>query len=151
MHAAALGVELASVPAVVWLTAGLICLMVLDLLSGWLAAVVTGTVSSRVSWVGVTRKGLTLCVILAVAVVNVLAPAPLNQFPLLLPVLLGYVVTETWSILENADRAGALPASVARLFRRAANESGTDAGSRAGADLAGRDRPGYSDRSGDPR
>lgn len=100
-----------------FLTLTLVVLMALDLLTGWAAAFVTGTTSSRVSWAGVTRKALTVAVVLVVGIVNVIAPSPLDQWPLLAPTLVGYVVSEVFSILENCKRAGVpLPSALERPF-----------------------------------
>lgn len=99
------------------LAAALLVMMMLDVLTGWLAAASTGTVSSRASWAGVTRKLLTVVVVLVVAIVNAVAPSPLDDFPLLLPCLIGYLGTEVYSILENVKRAGVpLPSPLDRLF-----------------------------------
>ena len=88
----------------------------LDVLSGWLAASITRTVSSRVSWRGVMRKALTAVVLVVIGIVNVVAPAPLDGFPLLIPALVGFIGSEVISIFENARRCGiSVPGVTARL------------------------------------
>lgn len=108
---------LALLPSEGTLVAALVVLMMLDVLTGWGAAYITGTISSAASWRGVTRKLMTLAVVLVVGLVNLVAPSPLASFPLLLPALIGYIGGEVYSILENVKRAGVpLPAPLDRAF-----------------------------------
>lgn len=100
------------------LLAALVTLQILDVVTGWLAAYLTGTVNSRLSWSGVSRKALTICVVLVVGVVNAIAPSPLSEFPLLVPALIGYIGSEAISIFENVRRTGVpLPSPLDRAFR----------------------------------
>lgn len=106
--------------ALAWLA-----LAMLDVLTGWLAAAITRTVSSRVSWRGVMRKALTAIVLVVVAIVNAVAPSPLDNFPLLIPALVGFIGGEVFSIFENAKRAGITIPGITTRLEGGGNVSGT--------------------------
>lgn len=111
-----MGYQLPGLDATSKLAAAWFALAILDVLTGWLVAFITRTVSSRVSWRGVMRKVLTAIVLVVVGIVNAIAPAPLDGFPLLVPALIGLIGSETISILENAKRAGVtIPGLTTRL------------------------------------
>lgn len=90
------------VPFVIWV---LIALMALDILTGLLSASICQEVSSKASWAGLKRKALTLCVIVASALVQ-LAVSDVLDVPLAAIVSGAYCITETISVLENAEKAG---------------------------------------------
>jgi toxin secretion/phage lysis holin len=83
----------------------LLALMALDIGTGVAAAVVTRTLSSAVSWRGITRKAVVLLVVLAAARIQeglgVSAAVQLDD-----AVSAFYCVHEAISIAENAARAG---------------------------------------------
>lgn len=93
----------------------LIALMVLDILSGLLAAYGAQALSSSVSFRGMARKGLALVLVGAAAVLQ-----QHLQLPLADAVAGFYAASELISITENAARAGlpipaALQAALAKL------------------------------------
>lgn len=93
----------------------LIVLMALDILTGVLAAYVTRSLSSDVSFRGVARKGIVLIVVGAAAVVQEPAGIPLAD-----AVAGFYLAHEAISLLENTARAGlpvpaVLQAALAKL------------------------------------
>lgn len=110
-----------------WLFGGLVALMCLDVLTGWLAAISTRTVASKLSREGIARKAISLVTILALAIVNAVAPAPLNEIPATVPVIAGLLVSEFISILENAARAGALTALLAMFLQQQAQRGVSNA------------------------
>lgn len=86
-------------------------LMLLDFFTGFSAAVGTKTLSSSTSWRGVIKKASTWAVI---AMAQLIEPLFGGNIPIANLVLLGAIVTEGLSILENAGRLGVLPAYVLR-------------------------------------
>ena len=80
----------------------LLILMMVDFVSGLLAAFVSKTLSSTVSWAGIGRKALTLLVIAGATLVEPLV----DGVPVSRLVTTFYLVSESLSILENAARAG---------------------------------------------
>lgn len=96
----------------------LLALQFVDVATGWLCAYVRGVVSSSANWRGVSRKLLTVSVLIVIALVSSVAPSPLDGFPLLTPALIGYIAGECYSILENVQKAGiTLPAPLDKAFR----------------------------------
>lgn len=80
----------------------LLILMVLDVLVGIVVAIGTRTLSSSVSWSGMSKKAIMLLIVGAAAVIEPYA----QGLPLAKLVALFYLVTEGLSILENAALAG---------------------------------------------
>lgn len=88
---------------------GLITLMVIDILVGIFLSIAKKTLSSTVSWRGMSKKAIMLLIIGAVGVLQPFIPA----IPLLNLVSAFYTLTEALSILENAASAGVpLPAGL---------------------------------------
>lgn len=100
----------------------LLVLMVLDVTSGMLAAFVTKTLSSSVSWQGGAKKALTF-VIVATAY---LAEGFLEGVPTGKLTTFFFVVTEALSILENATRGGVPIPSVLRITLAKAQQATED-------------------------
>jgi toxin secretion/phage lysis holin len=86
-------------------------LMLIDFFTGFSAAIVTKTLSSSTSWRGVVKKAVTWAVI---AMAQLIEPLFGGNIPIANLVILGAIVTEGLSILENAGRLGVLPAFVLR-------------------------------------
>lgn len=82
----------------------LIVVMVLDVLSGTIAAIGTRTLSSNVSWKGMMRKAGTWVVVGLAHVVEGIVGVPVVML-----IVLGFVAGEGLSILENCGRLGILP------------------------------------------
>lgn len=88
---------------------GLVVLMTIDVLVGLFLSIAKQTLSSTVSWRGMSKKAIMLLVIGAA---GVLQPA-LPTIPVLNIVAAFYTLTEALSILENAAAAGVpLPAGL---------------------------------------
>src|SRR5687768_2902085 len=88
----------------------LISLMVLDILCGIFVSVGKGTLSSSTSWKGMSKKAITLLIVLTA---NVLQALTHDTIPLFKIVVGFYCVTEAISILENAAASGVpLPKSL---------------------------------------
>ena len=86
-------------------------LMVLDVISGVLAAFGTKTLNSTVSWLGIAKKlGTWVFVATALLVERLLG----GQIPLGVLTATGFCVTEGLSILENGHRMGLLPPFILR-------------------------------------
>ena len=91
----------------------LLALMLLDVVTGTLAAIVSGTLASNVSYRGHLRKGIILCILGASRLMEFIIPGA----PLLLFGSIGFCAYEVWSIIENAGRAGVpLPPKLKRAF-----------------------------------
>ena len=91
----------------------LLALMLLDVVTGTLAAAVSGTLASNVSYRGHLRKGIILCILGASRLMEFIIPGA----PLLLFGSIGFCAYEVWSIIENAGRAGVpLPPKLKRAF-----------------------------------
>ena len=92
-----------------------VCAMLLDYLSGSLAAKLSGTWSSRIAREGVAHKAGMLLVVLTAALTDLALAAARTQLDLGLPwpamllplVVTWYTLTEFGSILENAAQMGA--------------------------------------------
>ena len=107
--------------ALVW-----VALMLLDYLSGSLAARKTGTWKSSVARDGILHKGGMLLVVLVALLADVALSIALPHIPvlgiawpdLLFPMVLAwYIITELGSILENAVKMGAnVPSWLINLF-----------------------------------
>jgi toxin secretion/phage lysis holin len=88
---------------------GLIVLMVIDVLVGICLSIVKKTLSSTVSWRGMSKKAIMILIIGAAGVLQPFLP----QIPILNIVSAFYTLTEALSILENAAAAGVpLPAGL---------------------------------------
>jgi toxin secretion/phage lysis holin len=81
---------------------GLIMLMFIDIFVGIFLSIAKRTLSSTVSWRGMSKKAIMLLIIGAVGVLQPFLPA----IPLLNLVACFYTLTEALSILENAAAAG---------------------------------------------
>jgi toxin secretion/phage lysis holin len=91
----------------------LMALMILDVITGSLAAAVSGRLSSNISFRGHLRKGIILCILGTARLMEFIIPGA----PLLLLGALGFCAYEVWSIVENAGRAGVpMPAKLRRAF-----------------------------------
>lgn len=89
------------------MVAALLILMVLDIISGMLAALVTRDLRSRTAREGVVRKALTLIVVAAAAVVERYLDVPVPVVGTVTGGVAGmFCVAELLSITENAARAG---------------------------------------------
>ena len=94
----------------------LLILMMLDILVGVCRAIITKTLSSTISWRGMSRKVIMLLMLGVAAVLEPIA----GGLPLSKLVGMFYTVTEALSILENAAASGvplprALVESLAKL------------------------------------
>jgi toxin secretion/phage lysis holin len=84
------------------LVSTLLLLMVIDVISGLATSFITKTVSSAVSWRGMSKKVIMLLVVGLAAVLEPFA----QGIPLAKLVSLFYIATEALSIMENAALAG---------------------------------------------
>lgn len=92
-----------------------VALMLVDYLSGTLAAKASGSWSSRIAREGIMHKGGMVLVVLVAGLADLVLCAVCEQIPLgidwpvlVLPlVLMWYILTEIGSILENAGKLGA--------------------------------------------
>jgi len=82
--------------------AGLIALMLIDVMVGIFLSIAKQTLSSTVSWRGMSKKAIMLLIIGTVGVLQPFMPA----IPILNLVSAFYTLTEALSILENAAAAG---------------------------------------------
>lgn len=82
--------------------AGLLLLMLLDIMVGICLSLIRKTLSSAVSWRGMSRKIIMLLLVGTSAVLQQFIPS----FPFLNVVSAFYTLTEAISILENAAMAG---------------------------------------------
>lgn len=80
--------------------------MVLDVLTGMAASFGTKTLSSSVCWKGIMRKLATLMVVALAVLLEPIVPGHLALGTL---AALGFLVSESLSVLENAGRLGVLP------------------------------------------
>jgi toxin secretion/phage lysis holin len=88
---------------------GLIVLMVIDVLVGIFLSISKRTLSSTVSWRGMSKKAIMLLIIGAAGVLQPFLPS----IPILNIVSAFYTLTEALSIVENAAAAGVpLPAGL---------------------------------------
>lgn len=119
--------------------AGLPLLMLIDVLTAWIAAGIRGEVSSKVNSKGFGKKALILVVLAAFAGADLAVIAGLDHFgmetlafagvkfgdiPLFTLVVLVWLSTgELTSILENLDKAGVvLPRWISRLLSNVRNK-----------------------------
>ena len=79
----------------------LLILMLIDIVTGIIAAFIAKTISSSASWSGMGKKVITLLAVAMGAVIEPYAGIPLGG-----AISLFYIVTEGISITENMDRAG---------------------------------------------
>lgn len=84
------------------LLGALFVLMVMDVIMGMIAAYITKTLSSSVSWNGMVKKSGVLIVIGLGAVIQPFA----GDIPLAKMVSMFFIAHESLSILENAAKAG---------------------------------------------
>ncbi len=98
-----------ALPVEAQLLLGLVALMHLDIATGVLAAYRARTLSSKLSWRGLTRKALTLSAVATAATVQLLLPhLPVPGEALVVPVILWFIGSELLSIVENLARGGVL-------------------------------------------
>jgi len=110
----------------------LLGMMALDIGTGVMAAIMTGTLSSKASWRGVAGKAMVIMLVVAVGLlqslwehysgITITLPTG-TDLSLSEAVAAAYIVHEIISILENADRAkiwipGWLRAGLAQLHRQ---------------------------------
>ena len=112
-----------------WLVVCWVCCMVLDYLTGSMAAGKAGEWESRKAREGIYHKGGMLVIVLVAAATDLLVSLVLDNLPMLaLPVeygglvcpvvLVWYIVTELGSITENAVAMGApVPALLTKLLK----------------------------------
>lgn len=112
-----------------WLVVCWVCCMVLDYLTGSMAAGKAGAWESKKAREGIYHKGGMLVVVLVAAATDLLISLVLDNLPMLaLPVeygglvcpvvLVWYIVTELGSITENAVAMGApVPALLTKLLK----------------------------------
>ena len=129
-----------------WLVVGWVVCMVLDYLTGSVAACHEGKWASSKAWDGILHKvGMVFVVIVAAGadllIFIVLENLPLVALPIEYPglicpiILVWYIITELGSITENAVSMGApVPAWLTRLLA-----AGKDAVDKAGDALTGND------------
>lgn len=119
-----------------------VALMLVDYLSGTLAAKTAGNWSSRIAREGIMHKGGMVLVVLVSGLADLVICAVCEQIPLgidwpvlVLPlVLMWYILTEIGSILENAGKLGA---PVPKWFA-AALDAGLRVVDSQGEEIAGR-------------
>lgn len=80
----------------------LVVLILLDVATGLVAAIAAKKLDSGVSWHGMSRKVMTIGIVVLAMLLEPLA----QGLPLEKLVCLFYIVTESLSILENAGRSG---------------------------------------------
>lgn len=101
------------------LVAVVVGLMVIDYITGIIAAVVTKTLSSRVGYIGILKKALIMVVIAMAALLDFAIKSYVSEQ---LAVCLGaacffYTFNESLSVLENLGRAGvAYPAKLKEVI-----------------------------------
>ncbi len=83
------------------LLTALVALVVLDYLSGLLAAWVNRALSSRIGFQGIAKKIMTLAVVALAYTVQDVAGVPLREITIMF-----FIVNEALSILENAAEIG---------------------------------------------
>lgn len=123
----------------VWSMGAALVMMILDVMSGFGAALIRGEVSSTKMREGLGHKAM---LVLMVAVAIVLQAATLHigdmgwSFPLIVPCCVYIIVMELSSIMENAS--GAYPAlagtPLMRLFERVGDAASGDGGEGGGAE-----------------
>lgn len=79
--------------------------MLVDIISGLAAAIGTKTLNSTVSWRGMCKKVGIWCFVALAALLQLLVPS----IPVLAGTVIGFIVSEAISILENGGRLGILP------------------------------------------
>lgn len=100
----------------------LLLLMLSDIVAGTLVAITTHKASSSASWRGMSRKAMTL---LVVAVGILFDPIGRTyEVPIANLVASFYVITEAWSILENAAALGVpLPGALVDILVKLRTEA----------------------------
>ena len=84
----------------------LVVLMLIDICTGLLSAAQRRQIDSRVSFVGMTKKAVTLLIVVMAAAVECYAGATVGNLPIDEAVAGFYCASEGISILENAVKAG---------------------------------------------
>jgi toxin secretion/phage lysis holin len=98
-----------SMPLVAQLLVVLVAMQGLDVITGVLVAYHTRTLSSKLSWRGLVRKALTLHAVAIAATLELVLPhLPVPGALLIVPVIVGFILSETLSNLENLARAGVI-------------------------------------------
>lgn len=123
----------------------LIVVMVLDYISGMIAAVKTGTLDSRIGIMGIIKKVSYLLIVAVGMVLDYLIQLLGGKFGLSLEgtyfvgllVIIWLIINECISILENTDEAGGpVPPFVAELLKRLKRHTETIAGETEEKDLS---------------
>lgn len=97
------------------LLAVLLCLVVIDIVTGILASCIAGSISSVASHKGMMKKGVMLMAVVTARLMEVVVP----QAPLMTLGCLGFVVVELTSIIENCGKAGVpLPPKLMAMFEK---------------------------------
>ena len=134
-----------------WLVIGWILCMVLDYITGSMAAAKAGNWNSRMAREGVWHKAGAVFVVLVATGTDLLVSVVLTNLPVIrLPfeypglvcpvVLVWYIITELGSIVENAIAMGAaVPGWLTKLLT-----IGKDATDKAGGALSSKDKEGKS-------
>lgn len=81
----------------------LIAMLVLDYISGVLAAIHNKNLNSEIGWKGIVKKVFTL---LVVAVAFIIETATNNTFAIREIVIIFFIVNEALSLIENAGKIG---------------------------------------------
>jgi toxin secretion/phage lysis holin len=107
----------------------LIIMQGLDVITGTLAGYHARTLSSKLSWRGLVRKALTLHAVAVAATLELVLPhLPVPGDLLIVPVIIGFIGSETLSNLENLARAGVISPTLfefAEGFRSALGQRAT--------------------------
>lgn len=85
---------------------GIICLAVLDYITGVLKAIYTKRLSSAIGVKGIVKK---LAIFIAIAVANIIQLILQNRIPLRETILTFYIINEAISILENLSQFISIP------------------------------------------
>ena len=123
MYAAAAMLGWKGILAVIWVAA-----MVLDYISGTAAACKAKEWDSQAARDGIWHKGGMILVVMVAAMADVMVSVAFQQIPeiglewngAVMPVVLAwYILTETGSILENAEKMGApVPSWLQRMLKQ---------------------------------
>lgn len=100
----------------------LIAMIVLDYITGVLAAVYNGTVSSEIGWKGIVKKVITM---LVVALAFIIETATGNTFAIREIVIMFFIVNEAISMLENVTATGIkIPDKLKSILEQIKQEKG---------------------------
>lgn len=102
---------------------GLMCLVILDYITGVLRSIYNRTLSSRIGLKGILKK---TAVFIIVAVANVLQMVFDNKIPLRETVIVFYITNEAVSIIENAQGLIAIPDKIRKMLDEIRKKDETD-------------------------